>query len=76
MTEAERWKKAYWAAMHDTAEEKKEILERARKKAQAKRKSTAKPKKKTKKTTSKRRVAKKRTKTKKYQSDLFKKILC
>lgn len=47
--EIQRWKRAYWASLNDSAEERKEILERARKKAnekrKAQRKATAKPKK-------------------------------
>lgn len=45
----QRWKRAYWASLNDSNEERKEILERARKKAnekrKAQRKANAKPKK-------------------------------
>ena len=67
--EMQRWKRAYWASLNDSNEERKEILERARKKAnekrKAQRKANAKPKK-------KKTVAKKTGKRKKATTgDLF-----
>ena len=43
--QAMKWKKAYWSTFDDTAEERKEILARARKKAQEKAKAMRKAKK-------------------------------
>ena len=70
--EMQRWKRAYWASLNDSNEERKEILERARKKANEKRKSQRKANAKPKKTAKKKTVAKKTGKRKKATTgDLF-----
>lgn len=68
--QAKRWKKAYWASLNDSEDERNEILHKAREKAKASRIAKAKVKLKTKKTVSKKPTKKPVKKTFK-PADLF-----